>query len=257
MRFKNAIVRKPAMNFSNGITSGILGKPDYGLALRQHTGYCRTLEACGLKVSILEADEQHPDSTFVEDVAVLTQELAVITRPGAASRLGEIDTIRPALSSHFETIYNIDPPGTMDGGDICQAESHFFIGISERTNQAGAEQLATFVKRHGYSSTLVDCRNIPGLLHLKSGIAYLGENIMVMVRSLDHHPAFIKYEHLLVEAQEEYAANCIRVNEWVLVASGFPLFKEQLERKGVQPISLEVSEFQKMDGGLSCLSLRF
>jgi dimethylargininase len=257
MKFHKAIVRKPGQNFANGISTGTLGAPDHAKALSQHAAYCLALESCGLEISVLDVDERFPDSTFVEDAAVIAGQFAVVTRPGTPSRLGEIETIRPALGRFFDTIYTIDPPGTMDGGDICQAESHFFIGISERTNQHGGRQLADLLERHGYSSTLVDCRDVPGLLHLKSGIAFLGDNKMVMVAALVEHPMFTRFERLVVEQGEEYAANCVRVNERVLVASGFPALQERLEGLGYRPLSLNMSEFQKMDGGLSCLSLRF
>ena len=132
--FTKAIVRTPGSNFAAGLTSVDLGLPDLKRALDQHDAYCNALESCGLEIIRLAPDEEHPDSTFVEDTAVLTPHGAIITRPGAASRLGEITSIEPALREYFADVQFIREPGTVDGGDVCEAGEHFFIGISERTN---------------------------------------------------------------------------------------------------------------------------
>ncbi len=129
---------------------------------------------CGLELSVLEADERHPDGTFVEDTAVVAARVAIATRPGAPSRAGEVTEVASELSRFRPHLESISPPGTLDGGDICQVEEHFLIGLSHRTNEAGARQLAAILARHGYTSSLIDIRNHRTLLHLKSGIAYLG-----------------------------------------------------------------------------------
>jgi dimethylargininase len=145
----------------------------------------------------------------------------------------------------------------LDGGDICEAGRHFFIGISERTNEEGARQLAGYLAREGYSSSCVDIRGIKGILHLKSGVAYCGDNRLIVIDALAAHEAFRGYEIIRVEAAENYAANCVRINEYVLLAAGYPALLASLQKSGLQTITLDMSEFQKMDGGLSCLSLRF
>jgi dimethylargininase len=122
------------------LTSVDLGQPDYELALKQHDAYCRTLQDCGLSLMRLPPDERYPDSTFVEDTAVLTARGAVITQPGAPSRLGEIDAVEPVLQDFFTRFYAIHEEGRLDGGDVCEAGAHFFIGVSRRTNEAGAVQ---------------------------------------------------------------------------------------------------------------------
>jgi dimethylargininase len=205
----------------------------------------------------LTPDTTFPDSTFVEDAAVLTPEAAILTRPGAPSRMGEVDAIREILTRFYHRMYAIQAPGTLDGGDICEAGQHFFIGISERTNVAGAVQLAEILAKEGYSTDLVDIRTTPGILHLKSGIAYLGDRTLALIGALADNPVFRDYQQLRVLPGEEYAANCVRVNDFVLTAAGFPGMQKALENSGFQPLPLEMSEFQKMDGGLSCLSLRF
>jgi dimethylargininase len=257
--FTRAIVRPPAPNFSKGLTTGEFGAPDYKRALDQHEAYCAALEQCGLTLTRLEADSNYPDSTFVEDVAVLTPKCAIVTRPGAPSRLGEVANVRMVLEEFFpaSTIHMIQAPGTLDGGDVCEAGNHFFIGISERTNEAGVRQLADLLAANGHTSSLVSIRDVKGLLHLKSGLAYLSDNRLVATEALANRAELAGYELVRVKDLEQYAANCVNVNDRVLVAAGFPLLERAIRQLGYQTILLDMSEFQKMDGGLSCLSLRF
>ena len=255
--FKHAIVRLPGANFAEGLTTVDLGAPLYEHVLQQHAAYCQALRECGLALTMLEADLRHPDSTFVEDTAVLTPRGAVLTRPGAASREGEVEAIRPAIASFYPAILEIVAPGTLDGGDICEAGDHFFLGLSHRTNEAGAEQLATHLASQGYTSSTVDVREMTSILHLKSGISYIGENTLVVMQEMAANPAFTVYDLIKVSIEESYGANCVRVNDRVLVAKGFPKLTGELITRGFNPLVLDMSEFQKMDGGLSCLSLRF
>lgn len=255
--FTRAIVRPPSDNFADGLTSVDLGAPVFEKALAQHRAYCEALIRCGLTLIELEADPAYPDSTFVEDTAIVTENCAVITNPGAESRKGEVVSIVETLSKFYDRLDRVQPPGTVDGGDVCQIGSHFLIGISERTNREGAEQLSGFLNAESYTSSHVDVRGTKGLLHLKSGITFIGENRLIVADSLLGQPEFGGYEIVRVPAGEEYAANCIRVNDYVLFAAGFPKLKTELEKLGYNLIELEMSEFEKMDGGLSCLSLRF
>jgi dimethylargininase len=257
MVFRRAIVRPPGLNFAAGLTTVHLGSPDYGGALDQHEEYCTALERCGLSLVRLEADDRFPDATFVEDTAVLTDRCALLTRPGAPTRAGEVPAIGAALAEFFPQINAIDAPGTLDGGDICEAGTHFFIGISARTNEAGAQQLATQLQSVDYTTSFVDIRGTEDILHLKSGIAHLGDNRLLVTEGLAQHEEFCNYDLVRVQPDEEYAANCVRVNDHVLIAAGHPVLEGQLQDLGYQTIALEMSEFQKMDGGLSCLSLRF
>ena len=256
--FRKAIVREPCSNFADGLTSVDLGRPAFERALQQHEAYCEALQSCGLEVIRLEPDDEHPDSTFVEDTAVLTARCAVITRPGAASRIGEIDAIEPVLRQHYSELQFIREPGTVDGGDVCEAGEHFFIGVSRRTNEVGAKQLAGVLESFGYSASLIDIRGISNILHLKSGLAYLGAmNLLVIEDLVLSNEEFCRYSLSCVTSADAYAANCLPVNGKVLVAAGFETTKKHLEHLGYETIALEMSEFQKMDGGLSCLSLRF
>ena len=226
-------------------------------ALAQHASYCEALEQCGLDLIALDADARFPDSTFVEDTAVLTERVAVLARPGAASRRGEVASIADSLEDFYAERIEIHAPGTLDGGDVCRAEDHFFIGVSRRTNEAGAEQLADVLRVHDYGASLVDIRDSAELLHLKSGLSYVGEHRLVLDADLADRAMFRDFETLVVGPAERYAANCVRVNEYLLVAEGYPRLTDELTARGLTVIPLKMSEFRKMDGGLSCLSLRF
>jgi len=259
--FTRAIVRIPGHNFADGLTTVDLGIPHFDQVLRQHARYCDALRECGLELTILDLDLRHPDSTFVEDAAILTPNAAIFTRPGASSRQGEVAAIRPLVERFYSRTFSIDPPGTVDGGDICEAEDHFFIGISHRTNEEGARQLAGHLNGVGYTASTVDIRSMTTILHLKSGISYIGDNFLVVMDEMADNPQFnsefARFNMLRVSAAESYAANCVRVNNRVLVAEGFPQLHTELMARGFSPFVLNMSEFQKMDGGLSCLSLRF
>lgn len=255
--FTKAIVRLPAADFAAGLTNANLGAPDYKRALAQHEAYCFALEQCGLTLTKLAADPSHPDSTFVEDTAVLTPRGAILSRPGAPSRAGEVASIKKALAGFYPSMLSIEAPGTLDGGDVCEAGDHFFIGISERTNEAGARQLSEILASLEYKSSLVDFCGMSAILHLKSGIAYLGDRRLAVIDALAGRKEFSTYDLVRVEDDEAYAANCVRVNDHVLIASGYGAWESKLSDLGYQTIALEMNEFQKMDGGLSCLSLRF
>ena len=255
--FTRAIVKEPCANFAKGLTTVDLGRPDLKVVLRQHQAYCEALESCGLELIRLPPDEKHPDSTFVEDIAVLTPRGAVLTWPGASSRLGEVESIAPVVEKYFDNVQWIKKLGTVDAGDVCEAGEHFFIGISRRTNEHGARQLAGLLGSFGYSSSLIDIRGLSNILHLKSGMAYLSGKRLVVIEALRNVPEFSDYDLICLNSTEEYAANCLSLNGRILIASGFPGVKRELELLGYPTISLDMSEFQKMDGGLSCLSLRF
>jgi dimethylargininase len=283
--FTKAIVRPPSGRFAEGLTTADLGAPNYARASKQHAAYCDALEKCGLTLTRLEADERYPDSTFVEDTAVIvpskqkparqqglglleetnhalpngraTAPCGILTRPGAASRAGEVESIAEVLSRFCPQLHSIQKPGTLDGGDVCEAENHFFIGVSQRTNEAGAQQLAELLTSYGYTSTLIDIRDATNILHLKSGLAYLGDNRLVMIEALAEREKFRSFDLVRMNTTEQYAANCVRVNDYVLIAAGYPEFERTLHGFGYKTLALEMTEFQKMDGGLSCLSLRF
>jgi dimethylargininase len=257
-RFTRAIVRIPGLNFSQGLTTATFQSgPDFGKALEQHAAYCDALRGCGIAVTAMNADENHPDGTFVEDTFVIAVGVAVATRPGAKSRAGEVTAVAETLRQFRPQLQSIEAPGTLDGGDICQVDRHFLIGISQRTNQSGAEQLAAILARHGYTASMVDIRGHASLLHLKSGIAYLGDDRFLVAPGFPDIAEIAGYDRIAVAAAEAYGANCIRVNDEVLIAAGHPQVADVLAKLNYKIRALDMSEFAKMDGGLSCLSLRF
>lgn len=253
-RFTKAIVRTPGRSLVHGITSAGMGAPDHALALRQHAAYVDALVACGLQVTVLPALEEYPDSTFVEDVALCTGIGAVITNPGAATRNGERAHIRAALEAHYPKIKEIDMPGTLDAGDVMMVGDMFYIGLSGRTNAEGAEQLLRILRKWGMDGEVVPLREV---LHLKTGVTYMEHGRMLVSGEFVDQPVFEEYERIVVAPDEAYAANCLWINDRVLVPEGFPSVGAALEACGYAILTLDMSEFQKLDGGLSCLSLRF
>jgi dimethylargininase len=252
--FQRAIVRLPCENISKALRSSDQGKPEYLKALYQHRQYMEALQQCGLEVIVMEADNDYPDSTFVEDTALLTPYCAVITRPGASSRQGEVEAIEEVVRDYFQDIVHIQAPATLDGGDILRIDDHFYIGLSSRTNSEGASQMLSILRRYNLEGSTVPLRN---MLHLKSGLSYLQNGYLVTAGEFVDHPRFQKFKKIDVETAESYAANCLWLNGTVLVARGYPHTLRAIKKAGFPVIELEMSEFQKIDGGLSCLSLRF
>ncbi len=255
--YSYAIVRPPAESFADGITSAGLGPPDLTLALKQHETYCQTLERLGVSLVRLPPDRAFPDSTFVEDAAIVTRNGAILTRPGAPSRAGEVAALGAELVLWFPELAGITAPGTVDGGDVCEAGDHFFIGRSQRTNEEGAAQLAAWLAARGFGSTEIDIRGIPGMLHLKTGLSWLGGRRLIAWSEIGGHKAFRGWEVVEVPKGEEYAANCIIVNDAVLLPRGYPKTAALLGDMGHNVVTIEMSEYRKMDGGLSCLSVRW
>lgn len=251
--FTHAITRKPGRNFADGITTANLGAPDFDKICFQHQKYVQALMEIGLHVVVLEALPDFPDAYFVEDTAVIFPEIAVITNPGAMARRGEEKSIEPAVSQ-FQDIARIIPPGTLDGGDVLQVGRHFFIGVSDRTNEAGANQLAKILVQFDYSYDFVP---VEAGLHLKSSVNFVGGNTLLLTNAFSKMRCFENFEKIIVDEDEGYAANSLLVNDFLLTPAGFPKTRKKLDRLGSKIIEMEVSEVRKMDGGLTCLSLRF
>lgn len=249
-----AIVRTPGRSMLSGLTQANLGLPDYATALEQHRQYIAALQRCGLEVLVLPADEDYPDSTFVEDAALLTPACAVLTRPAAPSRRGEVASIGPILKSFYARVEEIEAPGTLDGGDVMQVGEHFYIGLSARTNRSGAEQLIAILKRHGLSGSTVP---VTSCLHLKTGVTAMNEQTLLACAEFAAYPGFSAFTIIPLTEGQSGAANSLRINDKLLMPAGFPLLCEQLARQGTEIIEVDISEFAKLDGGLTCLSLRF
>lgn len=252
--FNHAIIRTPCPEIVNGISKSQQEKPDYSKAKQQHRNYIRILKELGLTVTILEADPRFPDSVFVEDVAICTPDCAVITRPGALSRREETAEMRKILSAYYEKIEEIKPPGTLDGGDVMFKDSGYYIGISKRTNRAGAEQLSGILDHYGMTGMVVKVDNV---LHLKTGANYLEHNNLLVCDEFKDHPAFKTFNKIVTPPEEAPAANSLWINETVLVPADYPSTRSQIEDAGYKTVEIDISEFEKLNGGLSCLSLRF
>ncbi|MGD8993291.1 MAG: arginine deiminase family protein [Desulfobacterales bacterium] len=251
--FTYAIIRTPAETCSRGITTANLGAPSYEKALWQHRTYAQALKSIGLTVIELGPLPDYPDAHFVEDTAVVTADVAIICNPGAKSRQGEEKSIAGILEP-YRRIARIQAPGTLDGGDVLMIGNHFFIGISERTNQRGAEQLGRILEEHGRTYTIIA---VGAGLHLKSSINYVGQSTVIAKPDFQGHKALGRYDAITTDLNESYAANTLWVNDHLLMPEGFPNTKSKLKVLGLPIIELNVSEMRKMDGGLTCLSLRF
>lgn len=251
--FTHAITRKPGPDFANGLTTAVAGPPDYGLMLAQHSAYVNVLRKLKLMTVELAALPGHPDAYFVEDVAVITPEVAIITRPGAPSRQGE-EAAMGLVLAQYRPLARIEAPGTLDGGDVLLVDDHCFVGISERTNAAGADQLDQILVEYGYRCTAVP---VAAGLHFKSSVNWVGDKTLLVTADFANRPELADYEQIIVPEGEEAAANVLWVNGRLLIPQGYPQTKQKLLDWGADIIELNMSEAAKMDGGLTCMSLRF
>ena len=255
--FKHVIVRRPCRAMVDGITSAPeLGKPDYELALKEHDDYIAALRQCGVDVTVLPADERYPDSCFVEDPAVITRKCAIITNPGAPSRNGEKEEILGAVKQFFsdDQIEYIQAPGTLEGGDVMMVGDHFYVGRSARTNEEGIRQFIAILEKHGLTGSEVTLEKV---LHLKTGVNYLENGNMLVSGEFVTKSEFADFNKFVIPEEEAYAANCIWVNDTAIVPVGYPAVEKAVRDMGYRVILVDTSEFRKLDGGLSCLSLRF
>lgn len=260
--FTHAIVRRPGRSLSEGITSAPeLGKPIYEKALEQHDAYVAALSACGLEVTVLPALEEFPDSCFVEDTAVVTRRGAIVDNPGAPSRNGEAAAMEPTLREFFsdDRIARIEAPGTLEGGDVMMVGDRFYVGRSARTNAEGIRQFVHILEGWGLEGGEVPLKEV---LHLKTGVNYLGENpagerVLLVSGEFVENPAFDGYRRITVPPEEAYAANSLWVNGTVIVPAGYPRVLAAVQGAGFPALTVDTSEYRKVDGGLSCLSLRF
>lgn len=255
--FKNVIVRRPGKSLTEGITSAPeLGKPDFELALIQHDNYIKAIESCGVEVTILDALEEFPDSCFVEDTAVLTRKCAIISNPGADTRKDEsrfmVDTIKKYYSE--DKIEYIKDPGRLEGGDVMMVGDHFYAGLSARTNKEGIRQFIEILEKNGLTGSEVTLEEV---LHLKTGVNYIENNNMLVAGEFLKKDEFKNFNKIVIPEDEAYAANCIWVNDTVIVPEGYPTVEKSVRDAGYKVILVDTSEFKKLDGGLSCLSLRF
>jgi dimethylargininase len=250
-----ALVRPPGKSFVNGLSQNSDAMVDYDLALEQHTGYCKTLEDLGLEIVSLPVLEYHPDSCFIEDTVLITELVAIITRPGHPSRLKEVEDVKDLLKSQSLIIESIKAPGTLDGGDVLRVHNQFFIGRSQRTNQSGAWQLGEILTRYGFTATEIPVKDF---LHLKSAVTWLGGSILIGHQDLEpHFQQPTRYQWIAPEQSEVKCANTLRIHDEVLIPRECPKTQFIISELGFNTICQDISEFEKKDGSLSCLSVVF
>ena len=229
-----------------------LGPPDVNLLLEQHQRYIDTLESLEVEVVVLDELDNHPDAYFVEDVAIVTPEVAVVTRPGAESRRDEIGFIVEPLRSYRE-VRHIEAPGTLDGGDVLIVGKHCIVGLSERTNREGASGLAVILDDFGYKTDIAENKEA---LHFKSNVNFLDEHSLLVTQQAFWLDCLADYRKFVVPEGEEYAANVVWINGSILVSENYTGTIRLLTENGFNVIPMPTSEIEKMDGGLTCLSLR-
>ena len=254
-RFKNAICRSPGVSVAQGLRSGSSRNPNPLAMQREHSAYVSALADSGLQVILLSALEDFPDSVFIEDAAVCTGNTAILTRPRAPSRAKEPSTIRTVLRENFDYVLNLDDDCNVDGGDVLLTDNDAFIGLSERTNRHGYLSLASILSELDYHCQMIE---VPDkVLHFKSDCSLLDTNTILSTERLATTGCFDNYDVIAVPSGEEEAANLIRINDSILMRTGFPKTKRLLQDANYQVVTIDVKEAALIDGGLSCMSLRF
>lgn len=252
--FNSAIVRTPGRSVVDGLTSSPGRPPDYETLLAEHRTYVAALESAGVSVTTLDPLERFPDSMFVEDPALVFAEAAILLRPGAPTRREEAAELRPFLTARFSRVLTLEQ-GFADGGDILVTPDEILIGLSKRTDEAGAKHLGHLLASIGQRSRVV---HVPaGTLHLKSDCSLLDENTMLATKSLAGTGLFRDFDVILVPDDERAAANALRINDTLFLRAGFPRTRELVNGVDAAVVSLPGDEIAKIDAGLSCMSLRW
>ncbi len=255
-RFTHAITRKPAASIINGLRAVDTGMPSLDLMRQHHADYVAALRATGATIIELDALEDFPDSVFVEDTALCLPQGAVVMRPGAPSRLGEAALMHPHLQALYADLRQItNPDSFIEGGDILTTETEVLVGRSARTNGAGIAELAEKVADWGYK--VREVFTPPGVLHFKTDCSLLDSETILSTERLAASGCFAGYKVIHTAPGEEACANAIRFNDLVLMPAGFPRTRDALVAAGYALREIGNSECAKLDGGMSCLSLRF
>lgn len=221
----------------------------------EHAAYVSALREAGCSVTLLEADENFPDSVFVEDPALVLKGIAIVLRPGAPTRLGEAAALRPALESAMNDVVDLPGPGYIDGGDILCTDDRVLVGLSARTDETGAEALRSIVADLGYGLEIV--KTPPEILHFKTETSLLDESRILATPRIKRSGALLGFDLIETAPGEEAAANAIRVNSSVFLSAGYPRTADKLDQAGFNVKILNTSQAALVDGGLSCMSLRY
>lgn len=255
-QFSHAICRSPSASVTQGLRAVDIGAPDFGLMQQHHADYVAALRATGAQVTALPALPDFPDAVFVEDTALCLPQGAVVMRPGAPTRLGEAAEMAPHLRALYGQVAEISGVNSyIEGGDILVTGREILVGRSARTNAAGIAELAAIVTAWGHS--LREVFTPPGVLHFKTDCSLLDENTVLSTRRLADSGCFDGYRIIEVAEGEEASANSIRFNDAVIAPAGFPKTRARIEAAGFKVVEIGNSECAKLDGGMSCLSLRF
>jgi dimethylargininase len=252
--FDSAFVRQPASTVTNGLRVGSHSGPSFEALAAEHRAYVSALELAGLEVELLPPLPAYPDSIFVEDPAFVLPEGAILLRPGAASREGESAELAGPLRRRFERLSTLHA-GYADGGDILILPGEILVGMSARTDRRGAEAFAAWAAGLGRVVRIVETP--PGVLHLKTACSLVDEETVLATPALASAGLFGSMRVLFTPAGEEAAANALRINDALLVSASYPRTAEKLSAQGLNVVPLETSEIQKLDAGLSCMSLRW
>lgn len=254
-KFTHFLSRTPARSIVNGLRDGDGADPNPDLFESQHEAYVEALLASGGSVKVLPALEAFPDSVFIEDPAIVSGSTAIALRPGADTRFGEAAALRPTLVETFDTVIDLPGDGFVDGGDVLLCDDEAFIGLSARTDQTGFDALAGVLGDLGYRARRVETP--PSILHFKTDCGLLDSETIFSSRTLAATDCFKGYRVIETPGGEEAAANLIRINDVVLLSAGHPRTEDLLSSQGYTVKTLDTSEAAKVDGGLSCMSLRF
>jgi dimethylargininase len=252
--FDHAILRAPAPSVVDGLRAQAGPSPTFAGVAAEHRAYAAALADAGVAVDLLPPLEAYPDSLFVEDPALVFAEGAILLRPGAASRAGEADHLRAALDRHFDDVAAIDA-GHADGGDVLVLPDIVLIGLSSRTDRAGAEALVRALAALGRAARVV----VPpaGALHLKTAVALLDEETVLTTAAGADSGLFDGYRRHVVPTEEDAAANALRVNDRLFVGRQFPRTIAMLGDAGYDVVPLDTRQIGLIDAGLSCMSLRW
>lgn len=253
--FTRAITRMPSDSVVNGLRAEDIGTPDFGQLFVAHADYILALKRADVEVTELDPADDFPDAVFVEDTTLCLPQGAVLLRPAAPSRAGEVAQIAAAVRAHFDTVSELEGPGHVEGGDILFTGREVLVGRSARTDAAGIEELRKIVTQWGH--TLREIAVPDGVLHFKTDCSLLDAETVLSTKRLADSGCFDGYRVLHAAEGEEAAANAIRVNDVVIFPADFPRTAEMLQSEGYQLIEVDNSQFAKLDGGMSCLSLRF
>lgn len=249
-----AITRPVSPSINNCELSFHARQPiDVARAIVQHKAYQDCLTALGVRVISIPAEPDLPDAVFVEDPAIVVDEVAIISVMGAPSRRPEARSMAVALSN-YRPIKKLVAPATLDGGDVMRADRSVFVGLSKRTNREGFEQLRDILHVYDYQVRAVE---VGGCLHLKSACSYIGNNSILINRSLVDAEEFRGFELIDVAEEEPAGANALLVRDVVIIAASFPETRALLERRGFSVQTIDVSELQKAEAGVTCTSVIF